>query len=233
MTSGIKGRPQTVSRRLKAVKETLKRNKLKSGGKAPLDVRCGTPILHEQKQIGADLNLLTTASMGPTSVTPPEALISLAPLGIHLMGEGLLPVLLLRGRSQDSGGEWSLPVPLSPLEAGLTLGQSQPQMDLTSPHSGTQLIFESMKLKITGAVFEEIRQQKQWIRLHLKQHPTLQSLLVPAAGVLSLCLHLKVPLYASREFILRSRSLSSELQGIAEGLKRNAVSLKKNHPYLQ
>lgn len=149
------------------------------------------------------------------------------------MGEGLLPVLLMRGRTADSVGEWSLPVPLSPLEAGLTLGQSQPHFELTGPHRGTALIFESLKFKITRGTFEEIQQQKQMIRLHFDRHPHQESLLVPAAGVLSLCLALKVPLFASKEFIRKSQDLSSELQGMAEGLKRNSISLKKNHQYLQ
>lgn len=159
--------------------------------------------------------------------------ISLSPLGVQLMGEGLLPVLLLKGRSEDGIGEWSLPVPLSPLEAGLTLGQAQPHLELTGPHKGTARIFESLNLQITKACFEDIQGQKQLLRLHLKNHPTEDSLLVPAAGVLSLCLALKVPIYASKEFIQKSQAMANELQGMAEGLKQAAVSLKKNHQYLQ
>lgn len=156
--------------------------------------------------------------------------IELAPLGVQIMGEGLLPVLLLKERDT---GEMRLPVPLSPLEAGLTLGQTQPDLELAGPHKGTAAIFDSLGLKITKASFEDIQGQKQLLRLHFENHPHLQSLLVPAAGALSLCLALKVPVYASKEFIRRSQEMASELQGLAQDLKKASVSLKKNHQYLQ
>lgn len=156
-------------------------------------------------------------------------LIPLAPVGIQLMGEGMLPVLLLK----DETGSVIMPVPLSPLEAGLTLGQSQPQLELMSPHRGSVQIFESLGLKIERAVFSEIRNQKQWLRLSLQGHPSMTSLLVPASGVISLCLHLQVPLFATQELIQKSRVMASELQGMAEGLKRRSVSVKKTHYYLQ
>lgn len=163
----------------------------------------------------------------------PAKNVELAPLGVQIMGEGLLPVLLLKEREPQGFGELSLPVPLSPLEAGLTLGQAQPNLEIAGPHKGAAAIFDSLGLKITKATFEDIQGQKQLLRLHFENHPHLKSLLVPAAGALSLCLALKVPVYASKEFVLRSRAMANELQGLAQDLKKASVSLKKNHQYLQ
>lgn len=167
------------------------------------------------------------------SLRKPESRVELQPLGVQLMGEGLLPLLLLKERGADGLGDLSLPVPLSPLEAGLTLGQAQPNLELTGPHKGTAAIFDSLNLKIKKATFEDIRGQKQMLRLEFENHPHLDSLLVPAAGALSLCLALKVPIFASREFIRRSQSMANELQGLARDLKEASVSIKKNHQYLQ
>ncbi|MBX3019417.1 MAG: hypothetical protein KF767_16140 [Bdellovibrionaceae bacterium] len=159
--------------------------------------------------------------------------IQLKPLGVQIMGEGLLPVLLLKESAFEGFGDLSLPVPLSPLEAGLTLGQSQPHLELTGPHKGAAAIFESVGIKIKKATFEDIQGQKQLLRLTFENHPHLKTLLLPAAGALSLCLALKVPIYASKEFILRSQAMANELQGMAEDLKRAQVGLKKNHEFLQ
>lgn len=162
-----------------------------------------------------------------------EKPIRLKPLGVQIMGEGLLPVLLLKEASLEGYGDLSLPVPLSPLEAGLTLGQSQPHLELTGPHKGAAAIFDSLGVKIKKATFDDIQGQKQLLRLHFENHPHLKTLLLPAAGALSLCLALKVPIFATKEFILRSQTMANELQGLAEDLKRANVTIKKTHSYLQ
>lgn len=149
--------------------------------------------------------------------------------GINIMGEGCPPVLLLR----SADGEYSLPVPLGALEAGITLGQNHPGQDITNPHTGTAEILKSLDLKITKVVFEEIRTQKQFVRLYFRNHPKQDSLLMPAAGVMSLCTQLKIPIFAKKDFISKSQQLVSELHGMAEGLKLTSESLKMNHTYLQ
>lgn len=195
--------------------------KLKRGSKL-MEKRCGTSQSRRR--------LPTPLASEVRPVEGVEALVELEVFGINVMNEACPPVLLLR----NSDGALTLPVPLSPLEAGLTLGQSPALQNMTHPHSGVAEVLASCGLVITQAVFEEIRQQKQMLRLFFKNHPQkLSSLLLPAGGVMSFCLHQKVPVFASKEFIQKSQLLVSELQGMAEGLKLKAQSGRKGQVYLQ
>ena len=155
--------------------------------------------------------------------------IRLEPFGMTLTGDGMRPLLLLK----DQSGELTLPVPLSPLEAGVTLGQSSTAPLPSTTHQVTQLLLESMSVKITRCVFKELRSQNQIVELELTGHPNGTSKMrVRADAAMSLCLHLNVPLFASKEFIQKSRSTVVEMQGQAKALALNPKVLVRNHPYL-
>ena len=165
---------------------------------------------------------------------PFEGLIELEAYGVNLWGDGLRPVLLLRSKNKKEGEDAvTLPVPLNPVEAGVTLSQSNRNNKPVAIHKTTQLLLNSLDLSITACVFEEVRNQKQYVRLHFRNHPKKDSMVLLAEDAMSLCLYLEVPLFASLEFIQKSRTLLAELEGMVEGLKVNPEMLKRNHTYIQ
>lgn len=130
-------------------------------------------------------------------------LVRLYPFGVSLLPDPQRPLLLLK----DKSGEKTLPVAINPLEAGVTLTQFNRSMS-TSPHRVTELLLQSLDIKIEKCVFVEIRGQFQFVRLYLKGHPVTKSLKCRAEEAMSLCLQLNVEIYATPEFMLASREMN-------------------------
>jgi bifunctional DNase/RNase len=158
-----------------------------------------------------------------------EDLIKLIPYGISLTQDPSRPTLLLR----DEKNEHSLPVPLSPVEAGVTLHQSNKSALPSNTHKVTELLLETLNIKIHRCVFVEIRNQAQFVRLFLENHPSHGSLKVRADEAMSLCLQLNVEIFATPSFMAKSRVLNVEIEGLKQGLKLNPGVLVKHHQYIQ
>ncbi len=169
------------------------------------------------------------------STKNPEELLELEAYGVNLWGDGLRPVLLLRSKdkSDPETATMILPVPLNALEAGVTLSQANKNIRPVTIHKAAHLIFQSFKFEITSCTFSEIRGQKQFVRLDFRGHPNKDSMDLAAEDAMSLCLYLEIPLYASRDYIQRSKTLLSDIEGLAQGLKGHPELLKRNHAYIQ
>ncbi len=155
-------------------------------------------------------------------------LIRLEPFGLSLNLDPSRPMLLLR----DETGQHTLPVFLTPIEAGVTIQQSNQQVLPTTPHRVTEMLLESLNIKIEKCVFVAIKDHHQYMRLYLDGHPSQGSLKVKAEEAMSLCLHLGVPMYATKKFMNKSRSMSAELEGLSKGLQMHPAVLTKTHEYL-
>jgi uncharacterized protein len=156
-----------------------------------------------------------------------DDLIRLRPHGVSLTQDPSRPILILR--SENS--EHTLAVNLSPIETGVLIQQSHPSTP-ASTHKVTEMLLESLKIKIEKCVFVAIKDHHQYVRLHLEGHPTHGSLKVKAEEGMALCLHLEVPIYATKKFMNKSRVMSAETEGFTQGLLANPGVLAKTHEYL-
>ncbi len=154
-------------------------------------------------------------------------LIQFFPFGISLTTDVARPFLLLKDKEQNH----TLPVALSPLEAGITLGQHQGQSSPASPHRFTQYLLESLAIKPVQAVFVEIKGVHQYLRIYLNGEPRLNSIKIRADEAMSLCLHLGVPVFATEKFINQSKLLNAQIDGLTEGLIRNQKILTKHNTH--
>ncbi len=155
-------------------------------------------------------------------------LIRLKPYGLSVSTDFARPFLLLK----DEKHEFTLPVAVNPLEAGVALSQANKAVAPTTPHRFTQVLLESLHIEIEKAVFVEIKGHFQYVRLFLKNHPSKDSLKVRADEVMSLCLHLDIPLFATKEYISKSRVMNAEMDGVSADIKAHPAILHKNHPYI-
>jgi bifunctional DNase/RNase len=155
-------------------------------------------------------------------------LIRLYPYGITLTQIPGRPILLLK----DEAGENTLPVAINQLEAGVAVQQSQNSVAVSSPHHVTKVILESLNIKIEKCVFVEIKSQHQYVRLTIDGHPKYGSLKFKADEVMSLCLHLNIPIYATQKLMKKSQTMSAELEGIAQGIELNPAVMMRTHEYL-
>lgn len=155
-------------------------------------------------------------------------LVQLHPFGVSLGTDSNRPFLLLK----DSTHEFTLPVALSPIEAGVTLVQSSQSGAPTSPHRFTGLLLESMGVQAVQCVFVQIKGAHQYVRIYLKGHPKQNSIRLRGEEAMSLCLHLEIPIFATRGFIARSKILTAEIEGLGKGLRQIPQLNVKRHSYM-
>ena len=157
-----------------------------------------------------------------------KELILLKPYGLSLANDAQRPFLILK----DDAGDYVLPVAINQLEAGATLTQSAQAALPLSLHNFSEKLLSSLDITIEKCLFVEIKGVHQYVRIYMQKHPMYQSMKFKADEVMSLCIHLKVPIYASKSYIDKSKVMSAEIVGIAKGLNENPAVLQRHHTYL-
>lgn len=155
-------------------------------------------------------------------------LIELFPYGLSLSNDTTRPFMILKDKAQ----ELVLPVPINQLEAGVTLTQSAHQSAPVTLHKFSESLLKSLDIKLERCVFVEIKGVHQYVRLYMSGHPQYHSLKFRADEVMSLCIHLKVPILATKNMINRSKVMSAEMVALAESAQSNPMTLVKTHHYL-
>ena len=154
-------------------------------------------------------------------------LIELFPYGLSLSNDASRPFMILKNKS----GELSLPVPINQLEAGVALSQSSQTYEATT-HKFLERLLESLNIKLARCVFVEIKGVHQYVRVYMTGHSQYQSLKFRADEVMSLCIQFKVPIFATRNLINRSKIMGVEIIGLAQDLAQNSLTLTRTHNYL-
>ena len=155
-------------------------------------------------------------------------LIEFFPYGLSLSNDATRPFMILKDKSH----ELTLPVPVNQLEAGVTLTQSASSALPVTMHKFSEALLDSLDIKLERCVFVEIKGIHQYVRLYMSGHPQYQSLKFKADEVMSLCIHLKVGIFATRNFINRSKVMSAEIVQLAQNTQANPLLLVKHHAYL-
>jgi hypothetical protein len=156
-----------------------------------------------------------------------DNLVRLHVFGVSLQHQPDRPILILK----DDTGNLALAVGLSPIETGVLLQQSN-KAALSTPHKFSELLLQSLNIKIERAVFESIKDHQQFVRIFLENHPSHGSILVKAEEAMSLCFQLEVPIFASKKYIQKSRVMTAQTEGLVQGLALNPAIVAKNHEYL-
>ena len=167
-----------------------------------------------------------------TQVFENEDLHPLEPLGISIGPDSLRPILLLKSTLNSQ----ILPVGLSPLEAGITLGQSTQTQSPIHTHRVLQDLLGTLGWSMERAVFCEIKGPHQKVKIYFsnkKGSAESLELVFRADEAMSVCLHLSVPLFAPMAFIRASRELTSDLTDLALGLSGKPGMLTRKHIYMQ
>ena len=168
------------------------------------------------------------ASRDEEDVFHQKDLVQLFAFGLNVSNDSHRPFLLLKDESQSL----TLPVPLNPLEAGMTLTQAS-QGTLAAPHRFTTLLMESLSIKARQCVFVQIKGAHQFVRIYLQGHPGTNSIKLRADEAMSLCLHANIPLYATKNFIQQSRVMIAELEELGRGTKALPGAKNRTHTYVQ
>lgn len=157
-----------------------------------------------------------------------DELVQLFPFGVSFGADSQRPFLLLK----DASHEHTLPVAINALEAGVTLTQSNPLAVPASPHRFTGELMKSLAIEARQCVFVQIKGANQFVRVYLSGHPSVSSIRLRADEAMSLCLHLNIPIFASKAFIGRSKVLSAEIEGLGREMKRLSPPSERSRGYL-
>ena len=155
-------------------------------------------------------------------------LIELKPYGISIAPNNERPFLLLK----NSNGEHVLPVFLNPLEAGVTLTQSNKSITPLTPHRFARELMKSLDVSIQQMVFVQIKGLHQFVRLYLQGHPKMNSIKLRADEVMSLALEMNVPIFATLAHIQKAKLLNAQMESFSEDFIKKAKSSQKNQPYM-
>ncbi len=155
-------------------------------------------------------------------------LIQIVPYGLSIGNEMGPPVMIFKALDRDL----TIPLMINALEAGVTLAQSNKSTVPSSPHKGTKQIFEAIGLKILKCIVIEVRGSSQYVRLVFDGIYANKSLKLKASDILSLCLHLEVPIYTTKEVAVRSRVLIAEVDEQKKQLLSNPTIVQNKHLYM-
>lgn len=184
-----------------------------------------TQVLNSDK---AESQIVFSDSFAEEQNFSDKDLIRLKPYGLSVSTDFARPFLLLK----DADHKYTLPVAVNPLEAGVALSQANKAVAPTTPHRFTELLLETLHIEIEKCVFVELKGHFQFVRLFLKNHPTQDSIKIRADEVMSVCLHLDIPIYATKEYIAKSRVMNAEMDGVSADIKAHPSIIQKNHPYI-
>lgn len=154
--------------------------------------------------------------------------VELFPFGLSLSNDASRPFMIFK----DKSGDLTLPVPINQVEAGATMLQNSSQNLPSGAHHFADVLLQSLDIRFERCLFVEIKGVSQYVRLYMQNHPRYQSLKFRAEDVMSLCLHFRVPFFASKKFINSSKIMSAQIVGLAQTVAQNPLVLVKPHQYL-
>lgn len=174
-------------------------------------------------------NLLFSNQSEEEEVFHQNDLIELFPFGVSLTPELHQPFVLLKDKSL----EFTLPVPIHPIEAGAVINFGNKSQAPYDPHHFLGQILESLQIKILQCVFVQLKGPRQYVRVYFQGHQKLNSIKIQADQAISLCISHRVPLFATKNFINQSKLLNVQIEGVTKHLLENQKNLVKNSNYLQ
>ncbi len=157
-----------------------------------------------------------------------EELVQVFPFGVTLAADQSRPIMVFKDKEEKI----TLPVWLSPLDAGISLSQSMSQSPRSSPHHLTLKIMKELGVELKKCLFVEIKGHRQMVGLHFEGHSSLKTLVHRADESLSFCMSSKAEFFVPRWFVEESRQLNSVMEGVLKGLELEPNMAKNNHPYL-
>jgi len=154
--------------------------------------------------------------------------IELEPFGMTPGMDKMRPVMLFREKDGDS----TLPVWLSPLDAGIVLTQHNVQAFALSPHDVALKVLQSLGIAVESCRFSELKGYQQYVELRFSGDSKLAPMTFRADHAISFCLRSRAKFYCSREYLEQCREVDAEMERLDSTLHRSPSVRRNGHPYL-
>ncbi len=152
--------------------------------------------------------------------------IELEPFGLTAGMDGFRPVMLFR----EKGGDATLPVWVSPLDAGIAINQNQPQTFMLSPHDVTLAVLKELGVGIQACHFREIKGHQQYVELDFSGTKKIRNMKFRADHAISFCLQARAKFYCTREYLEQCRQLNAEIGGASRAARADVK--RGRHHYM-
>lgn len=158
-------------------------------------------------------------------------LIALYPYGVSVAPDLSDTFFFLKNKSQNL----TLPVLVNPIEASLILAQLNvsAELQMVQPHSALSTMLKTLGVGFLQCVFVQTKGNKQLVRLYFAGHPTANSIKVYADQAMSLCIAMRVPIFATLNFINQSKVVRVQADGLTKNMIEKQKLLLKSSTYLQ
>lgn len=154
-------------------------------------------------------------------------MIELEPFGMTAGMDKQRPVMLFR----EKGGEATLPVWLSPLDAGIALTQHNVQAFAMSPHDVTLKVLDQLGVHVESCRFVEVKGHQQYVELTFKgSRKLLKPMRFRADHAVSFCLQARVKFFCTKEYLETCREVDAAIEKLQMSLKPS--TRRNTHPYL-
>ncbi len=177
---------------------------------------------------GAPEILLETTPSSQATVQANVQWVEIVPVTVTAGLDPSRPVMVFR----EKEGSETLPVWLSPLDAGIAITQDHVKADATSPHDLASKVFQSLKITLKKCYFIEMKGHHQFVRLEFQGHPEIRHVTTRADQAISFCLHESSQFFVTKEYMARAREQDAQLSGFMVALKQYPDLGKNKHPYL-
>jgi bifunctional DNase/RNase len=157
-----------------------------------------------------------------------QELVEVFPFGVTLAADEVRPIMLFR----DADEKLTLPVWLSPLDAGISLSQEFQKTVPATPHRLTHKLLNELGVNLEQCLFVEIKGHVQIVELKFKGDERLQGLRHRADECISFCLFSKAKFFVPRWFVQQSRELKTNIDSLQQGLNLEPGIGRNQHPYM-
>lgn len=160
-----------------------------------------------------------------------ENLIALKPYGLAASLEPHRPVFIFKSDCET----YTVGVPLSPLEAGISITQNHHQGPASSPHGLSIKALKELGIQPTRCIFKEVRGHFLYVEVEFTGDDRLIRIESRADEAISFCMKAGAKFYSTIETIQACKELESATLQESAGVQTtlNIFERSRNkHPYL-
>ncbi len=199
-------------------------------------VRLKIDFPESEQTVAANATSSVTAEFRFNEVSEEEIfhqkdLIALFPFGVSLAPDLSDTFFFLKNKDQNL----TLPVLVNPIEASLILAQLNvaAELQMVQPHSVLNNMLKTLGVGLLQCVFVQTKGNRQLVRLYFNGHPAANSIKVYADQAMSICIAMRVPIFATLNFINQSKVVQVQAEGLTKNMIEKQKMLLKNSTYLQ
>lgn len=165
------------------------------------------------------------------SVKYRKDLIELKPFGLAASLDPQRPVLIFKSECEKH----TVGVPLSPLEAGISVAQNHHQGTMSSPHGISLKALKELDVKPVRCIFKEVRGHFLYVDVEFDGNEKLTRVESRADEAISFCIRAGAGFYSTVETIQACKEMeASNLQ--SDSAMQTTINLfgraRNKHPYL-